>query len=122
MPHGTELVLIKILHTAVWAFFVACIAGIPVAAVAGRLRLALVLSGFVLVEVAILAVNSMHCPLTDVAARYTDARADNFDIYLPLWLARYNKQVFGALWLAGEAVLVWCWVRPRQAQRRTGPG
>ena len=25
--------------------------------------------------------------LTDVAARYTPERQDNFDIYLPLWLA-----------------------------------
>jgi hypothetical protein len=43
----------------------------------------------------------MRCPLTDVAARYTDERADNFDIYLPLWLARYNKQIFGPLFAAG---------------------
>ncbi len=114
MQPAVALALVKVVHTVVWAFFVACIAGIPVAALAGRLRLAAVLSGFVLLEVAVLALNSMRCPLTEVAVRYTDARADNFDIYLPLWLARYNKQVFGALWLAGEAVLVWRWMRPRQ--------
>jgi hypothetical protein len=39
--------------------------------------------------------------LTDVAARYTDARQDNFDIYLPLWLARHNKSIFGTLYAAG---------------------
>ncbi len=122
MQPAAALVLVKLLHTAVWAFCVACIVGIPVAALAGRLRLALALSGIVLVEVAVLALNSMRCPLTDVAARYTDARADNFDIYLPLWLARYNKQVFGALWLAGEAVLVWRWVRPRQSARDARAG
>jgi len=36
-----------------------------------------------------------------VAERYTDDRRDNFDIYLPLWLARYNKEIFGVLFLAG---------------------
>jgi hypothetical protein len=30
----------------------------------------------------------MRCPLTGIAARYTDDRRDNFDIYLPPWLAR----------------------------------
>ena len=44
---------------------------------------------------------AMRCPLTDVAARYTSDRRDNFDIYLPLWLARYNKHVFGTLYVAG---------------------
>jgi hypothetical protein len=35
-----------------------------------------------------------------VAARYTDDRRDNFDIYLPLWLARHNKLIFGWLFVA----------------------
>ena len=55
----------------------------------------------VAVEVVILALNRMRCPLTNVAERYTDDRRDNFDIYLPLWLARYNKQIFGTLFVAG---------------------
>jgi hypothetical protein len=37
---------------------------------------------------------------------YTDDRRDNFDIYLPLWLARYDKQDFGTLFTAG-VVLTW---------------
>jgi hypothetical protein len=46
-----------------------------------------------------------------MAARYTDDRADNFDIYLPLWLARYNKHVFGFLFVAGEIVVLSQWAR-----------
>ena len=105
------LVVVRVVHTVVWAFLASCILLIPVLAVAGRLRLALVLTAMVVCEVAVLAVNRMRCPLTDVAARYTDERSDNFDIYLPRWLARNNKRVFGTLFLAGEAVLVWCWLR-----------
>jgi hypothetical protein len=52
-------------------------------------------------EVLVLAVNGMRCPLTSVAARYTDDRHDNFDIYLPLVIARYNKEIFGSLYVAG---------------------
>ena len=105
------LVVVRVVHTVVWAFLASCILLIPVLAVAGRLRLALVLTAMVVCEVAVLAVNRMRCPLTDVAARYTGERSDNFDIYLPRWLARNNKRVFGTLFLAGEAVLVWCWLR-----------
>lgn len=96
------LTVIKLLHTAVWFFFVACIVGIPISAARRRFGWAALLSGLVLLECAVLAANGGRCPLTDVAARYTTARADNFDIYLPLWLARYNKLIFGSMWLLGE--------------------
>lgn len=49
----------------------------------------------------VLLVNRWSCPLTAVAARYTADRRPNFDIYLPEWLARYNKEVFGTLFVAG---------------------
>ncbi len=76
---------------------------------------ALGVSILVFIECLVLAVNRLRCPLTDVAARYTDDRAENFDIYLPLWLARYNKHIFGTLFVAGEVVVLWSWFR------RTGP-
>jgi hypothetical protein len=44
-----------------------------------------------------------------VAGRYTKDRTENFDIYLPLWLARRNKTVFGALFVIGELFLLWQW-------------
>jgi hypothetical protein len=59
-----------------------------------------VLIAIVFVEVFIILANRWRCPLTDIAARYTEERQDNFDIYLPLWLARYNKQIFGSLFFA----------------------
>ena len=70
-----------------------------------------VLAIIVLIEITILAANGLRRPLTGVAARYTDDRADNFDIYLPLWLARYNKLIFGRLFAAAllSALLLWLW-------------
>ncbi len=65
----------------------------------------------ILGECLVLGLNRGRCPLTDVAARYTDDRADNFDIYLPLWLARYNKIIFGFLFVAGELIVLWQWAR-----------
>ena len=92
---------VKLLHTVAWAFFAGCILLVPLAAWQRRFDFALVLIMIVTVEVAVLVWNRFKCPLTDVAARYTDDRRDNFDIYLPLWLARYNKHIFGSLFAAG---------------------
>jgi hypothetical protein len=101
MTRQAALRSVKVIHTLAWAFFAGCIVAIPVFAWRGDFTGAAVLTALVMVEVAILAANSWRCPLTAVAARYTEARQDNFDIYLPLWLARYNKQVFGSLFVAG---------------------
>jgi hypothetical protein len=38
----------------------------------------------VLIECIILAANQGRCPLTGLAAGYTEQRTANFDIYLPL--------------------------------------
>jgi len=51
--------------------------------------------GLILLETAVLLFNRWRCPLTDIAARYTEPSGPNFDIYLPEWLARYNKEIFG---------------------------
>jgi hypothetical protein len=101
------LVIVKLVHTAVWLFLVGCIMLIPIAAATHRFFWAEVLAGLVFVECAILALNRGRCPLTDVACRYTDDRVANFDIYLPEWLARNNKAIFGSLFLADVVFLTW---------------
>jgi hypothetical protein len=101
-----HLIVVKLAHTVVWVFFVSCIVAIPVAAWGGRYRVAVAAFALVCVEVAVLALNGWKCPLTAIAARYTDDRAPNFDIYLPQWIARYNKEIFGPLFVLGSA-LAW---------------
>lgn len=98
---------IKVIHTLVWAVFAGSILAIPAFAFVGNVTIAWSLVGFVFLEVAVLVANRMKCPLTDVAERYTSNRQDNFDIYLPLWLARHNKQVFGGLYVAGILYAAW---------------
>jgi polyferredoxin len=86
-----------------------CVVAIPVVAWVGRYRVAVALSVVVLAEIGVLAVNGWRCPLTPIAARYTEDRRPNFDIYLPEWLARYNKEIFGSLYLGGLIVLLGRW-------------
>ena len=105
-----RLKAIRLLHTVVWVGFAGCIVAIPVLTLQERFRLAAVLALIVLGEVIVLALNRWRCPLTPIAARYTENRRANFDIYLPEWLARYNKEIFGPLYLAGVVLLVVRWV------------
>lgn len=100
---------VRLVHTVVWAFFASCIVAIPILALAGRLVESAVLIAVVFLEVAVLMANRWSCPLTGVAARYTDDRRDNFDIFLPEWLARHNKTIFGLLYLAGIVVTLATW-------------
>lgn len=92
---------VKTIHTLAWAFFAGSIVALWISAAVGRFGLALVFAAIVLVEVIILAFNGMRCPLTAIAARYTPDRQPNFDIYLPEWLARWNKEIFGTLYFLG---------------------
>ena len=96
-----KLQVIKLAHTIIWAIFAGSILAIPIFAWLGMWTLTGILILLVLPECLVLLFNGMRCPLTDIAARYTDDHADNFDIYLPLWLARHNKTIFGTLFFAG---------------------
>jgi len=106
------LLAVKTVHTIVWAFFVLCIAAIPVLTMRGELVAAAWFAGIVFVEVLVIVLNRRRCPLTPLAARYTEDRRANFDIFLPEWLARHNQTIFGALYLAGVAYLILRWTAP----------
>lgn len=68
-----------------------------------------VLAGIVFVEALVLAFNRWQCPLTGVAACYTDDHRDTFDIYLPESPARHNKAIFSTLYVAGMLVTAARW-------------
>ncbi|MDB6113979.1 MAG: hypothetical protein JWQ62_924 [Lacunisphaera sp.] len=109
MTPATALRSVKLLHTAVWLLFVLCIVAIPLLGWLDRFRPAAWLTGIVMGEVLVLACNGLRCPLTDLAARHTLDRRDNLDIYLPVWLARHNKSVFGTLFVLGTLFTLLRW-------------
>jgi polyferredoxin len=102
---------IKILHTVIWAFFAGCIVAIPVLAFSNKFDTAFLMIGIVFIEVVVIISNAWACPLTAIAARYTNDRRENFDIYLPRWLARHNKTIFGILYGAGLVLTLARWLR-----------
>lgn len=103
------LKLVRTIHTIVWAFFVSMILLVPILAWLGHFIWSAAAGGMVMLEGLILLFNKGHCPLTDVAAKYTDDRRANFDIYLPEWLAKYNKSIFTTLFVIGVGIAVWRW-------------
>lgn len=95
MKASEKLTLIKILHTIVWVFFNVVIFYLLYAVVAGKIDKWVWLGlGCFAIEGIILLIFKNFCPLTVIARRYSDSIRDNFDIYLPEWLARYNKLIY----------------------------
>ncbi|MBN1904584.1 MAG: hypothetical protein JW927_05750 [Deltaproteobacteria bacterium] len=111
MEKKEKLIIVKTAHTFVWALFAGSIIATPVYAFLSKFAVSFTLICVVLFEVLILALNKFKCPLTGIAARYTSDRKNNFDIYLPLWLAKYNKEIFGTLYITGiiYTIIMW-WV------------
>ena len=50
--------------------------------------------GLIFLEFLVLLYFKMICPLTIMARKYSNSTKENFDIYLPNWLAKYNKQIY----------------------------
>ena len=102
MTAHTRLLLIKTVHTLIWAFFVTAIGYVLYSGAADRITACTWLaSGLVVGEGLVLLVFKNQCPLSLMARKYSASVADNFDIFLPNWLARYNKQIFTAIYLLG---------------------
>ncbi len=53
--------------------------------------------GFILLEGLILVIFKWTCPLTLFARNYSSSKKDNFDIYLPNWLAKHTKTIYTGL-------------------------
>ncbi len=98
---------IKIIHTIIWAIMVAAILYILYCGLTNQFNILLWVSiGLIFLEGLALLLNKWNCPLTSIAARYTPDRTDNFDIYLPIFLAKYTKTVFSALFVIGLFIVI----------------
>lgn len=62
--------------------------------------------GAVVIEGLVLWLFKGKCPLTVWARNYSDSQKDNFDIYLPEWLAKYNKLIFTTVFVVGLILML----------------
>lgn len=96
--NASNLRTVKTIHTLIWVFFNGVIFYMLYAVIANKLDLWLWIGfALVLLEGLTLIIFKWTCPLTLVARKYSDSKMDNFDIYLPNWLARHTKTIYTSL-------------------------
>lgn len=100
MKNDTKLILIKSIHTLIWVFFNVVIFYMLYAAITNKLDMWLWF-GYALIfaEGITLLIFQSYCPLTLIARNYSDSSKDNFDIYLPNWLAKHNKLIYTLIFI-----------------------
>lgn len=103
----SKLRLVKSIHTVIWVILASTVLFIVWSGItANTSAYSWLAVAAVLVEGIVLMIYGGSCPLTKVARRYSGSTSDNFDIYLPNWLARYNKLIFGTLFILGLAMML----------------
>lgn len=105
--HPTKLVLIKSIHTLIWIVMVCIIGYVVYSGVSGNITVYSWLAvAAVIVEGLVLWLFKGKCPLTVWASNYSDSQKENFDIYLPEWLAKYNKLIFTTVFVLGFILML----------------
>lgn len=108
MNPATKLRLIKLLHTIIWVFFNVVIFYMLYAVIVNRIDFWLwICYGFILLEGIVLVLFKMFCPLTVWARKYSNSTRNNFDIYLPEWLAKYNKLIYTSIVGVSVVILIY---------------
>ncbi|MET6990168.1 hypothetical protein [Sediminicola arcticus] len=107
MRKENMLLAIRISHTLIWLFFVIIIFYVLYSGITNTINvLTWICIGLVIGEGIVLLIFKMYCPLTILARKHSDSKKDNFDIFLPNWLAKYNKVIFTTLFIIGLGLVL----------------
>jgi len=105
---NSKLVIIKIIHSLIWLIFVLIIFFVLWSGITANIS---VYSWLAVATVAgegiVLLLFKGSCPLTVLARRCSSSKKENFDIYLPNWLAKNNKPIFGILFCIGFVLMLY---------------
>jgi len=108
MKKNNPLFYIKTIHTLIWIFFNLVLFYLCYAVISNKIDkwvwLGILL---ILLEGIVLLIFKKHCPLTVLARKYSDSSKDNFDIFLPNWLARYNKLIYTSFFVVILLILLY---------------
>jgi hypothetical protein len=89
-----KVFIIKLIHSFIFLFMVACLVYILYCAIAGRYDWTLL---FTLVAISleglVLLLNHGKYPFTDLARKYGDPNGSVTDIFLPMWCARHTFKI-----------------------------
>ena len=95
MTKEASLIYLKTIHTLIWVFFNVVIFYMLYAVLLAELDIWFWI-GFILVAIEglVLLCFRFICPITILARKYSSSNKDNFDIYLPAWLAKNTKLIY----------------------------
>lgn len=100
MTNAAKLNIIKLVHTIIWLFFNVVIFYLYYAAITNKIdKWVWICIGLILLEGLVLLLFKKLCPITVIARKYSDSTKDNFDIFLPRWLAKHNKLIYTSLFI-----------------------
>ena len=103
-----KLILIKGLHTVIWVFFNIVIFYLLWAVISNRIdRWVWTCLGIILGEGLLLLLFKNICPVTLMAKKFSSSDEANFDIYLPNWLAKYNKTIYTIIVFIAVLILIY---------------
>ena len=101
MQNDAKLIVVKVVHTLIWVFFNFVIFYMLYAVIRDRIDLWVWIGyGLIFLEGVTLLIFRFFCPLTLIARKYSASTKDNFDIYLPNWLAKYTKLIYTSIMVA----------------------
>jgi hypothetical protein len=102
-----KLVLVKVIHTLIWLFYNVVIFYLLYAVSLGEInKWVWICLGLIALEGLVLVAFKNFCPLTLVARKYSSSVRDNFDIYIPNWIARHNKKIYTVIVLIAVVILI----------------
>ncbi len=108
MKPEEKLLTIKLIHTVIWVFFVTIIFYVLYSGIANDVTIyTWIAIALVIGEGFTLLIFKMFCPLTLMARKYSNSEKDNFDIFLPNWLAKHNKLIFTTIFVAGVIIVIY---------------
>lgn len=102
-----QLRTIKLIHTIIWFIFASATVYVLYSGLFDDCTVyTWIAIGLIIGEGIVLLIYKWNCPLTGIARKYSDSQKENFDIYLPLWLAKYNKLIFTTIFITGIALIL----------------
>lgn len=91
----SKLILVKVIHTMIWLFFNVVLFYMAYAVIVNKIdKYVWIGIALIIGEGIVLIIFKKVCPLTIIARKYSNSTKDNFDIFLPNWLAKYNKLIY----------------------------
>ena len=100
MSNASKLLALKIVHTTIWAFYASILVYMYYLVFLKKIDFTFWIAVFlVLLEATILLICEWKCPLTVYMERYVEKSDVGFDIFLPQWMAKYNKIGYSTLFV-----------------------